>query len=73
MCLSDTYLDSPVPNDDSRLNLSDFKSVRADNLSVGIYFEESFAVRPVPINSLKECLLIDVFVGNKREFVFSLL
>ena len=33
ICLSETYLDSSVPYDDPRLNLSGYKLVRADNLS----------------------------------------
>ena len=35
---------------------------------VGIYFKEALAVRPVPINSLKEYLLLEVFIGNKKRF-----
>ena len=50
ICLSETYLDSSVPYDDLRLNLSSCKLVRADNLSnnkrdgVGIHFKETFAI-----------------------------
>ena len=78
ICLSETSLDSSVPYDDPRLNLSGYKLVRADNLSnnkrggVGIYFKETLAIRPVPTNSLKECLLLEIFIGNKRGFVLSL-
>ena len=63
-----------VPYDDSRYP----KLVRADNLSnnkkggVGIYFKETLAIRPVPTNSLKGCLLLEVFIGNKKGFVLSL-
>ena len=76
--LSETYLVSPVPYDDPRLNLSGNKLVRADNLSnnkrdgSGIYFKETLAIRPVRANSLKECLLLEVFIGNKKGFVLSL-
>ena len=78
ICLSETYLDSSVPYDDPRLNLSGYKLVRAGNLSnnkrggVGIYFKETLAIRPVPTNSLKGCLLLEVFIGNKKGFVLSL-
>ena len=74
ICLSETYLDCSVPYDDPR----SAKLVRADNLSnnkrggVGIYFKETLAIRPVPTNSLKECLLLEVFIGNKKEFLVSL-
>ena len=59
ICLSETYLDSSVPYDDPRLNLSSCKLVRADNLSnnkrdgVGIHFKETLFIWPVPTNSLK--------------------
>ena len=72
------FLDSSVPYDDPRLNLCGYKLVRADNLrnnktgGVGIYFKETLAIRPVPTNSLKECLLLEIFIGNKRGFVLSL-
>ena len=62
ICLSKTYLDSSVPYDDPRLNLTGYKLVRTGKLSnskrgsVGIYFKEILAIRPVPTNSLKECL-----------------
>ena len=78
ICLSETYLDSSFPYDDPRLNLSGYKLVRADKLSnnkrggFSIYFKETLAIRPVPINSLKECLLLQVFIANKKGFVLSL-
>ena len=34
--------------------------------------KKTLAVRPVPINRLKECLLLDVFIGNKKGFALSL-
>ena len=37
-----------------------------------MYFKETVAVRPVSINSLKERLLLEVFIGNKKGFVLSL-
>ena len=76
-CLSETYLDSSVPYDDTRLNLTGYKLVRADNLSnnkrggVGIYFKETCAIRTVPTNSLKECFLLG-FIDNKKGLLLSL-
>ena len=76
--VSRKHLDSSVPYDDPKFYLSDYKLVRADNLSknkrdgVGIYFKEILAVRPVPtISSLKECLQQEVFTGNKKRLVLS--
>ena len=72
ICLSKTYLDSSVPYEDPRLNLSGYNLVRADNLSnkkrggVSIYFKETLAIWLVPTNSLKVCLSLEVFIGNKK-------
>lgn len=57
--------------------IPDYKLVLADILSnnkrdcIGIYFKKNFAAWPVPINSLKECLLLEVFIENKEGFVLS--
>ena len=78
VCLSETYLDSSVPYDDPRLNLTGIKLVRTDNLrnnetgGVGIDFKEILSVKSVSNNSLKRCLLLEVFIGNKKRFVLSL-
>ena len=78
ICLSEKYLDSSVPFDDPRLNLSGYKLVRVDDLSnnkrsgVGIYFKETLAIWPVPTNNLKECLLREGFTGNKKGFLLLL-
>ena len=59
------YLDSSVLYDHPRLYLPSYRLVWAYSLShndrggVGIYFKESLAVWPVPISSLKECLLLE--------------
>ena len=76
ICLPETYFDSSVPYDDLRLNLFGYKLVRADNRSnnkssgVRIYFKETLAIRPVPTNSLKRRPLLEIFIGNKKGFVF---
>ena len=65
-------------DDDPRLKLSGYKLVRPDKLSngkrggVGIYFKETLAVQPVPTNSLKECLLLEGFIGNEKGVLLSL-
>lgn len=57
ICPSETYLDSFVPYDDPKLNLSGYKLVRADNMrnskrvDVVTYFKGTLAVRPVPITT----------------------
>ena len=68
-----TYLNSLVRYDDLKLNLPGYKLARDDNLrnnkraKVGIYSKEIFAVWPVPINSLKEGLLQEIFIVNEKD------
>ena len=70
ICLSETYLDSSVPYDGARLNLFGYKLVRAENLSnnkrggVGIILKKPLLFDQYLINSLKECLLLEIFIGN---------
>ena len=67
VCLSETYLDSFVSYDGLRLHLSGYQLVRDDSLSnnkkggVVIYFKETLTIRPIRTNSLKDCLLLEVF------------
>ena len=67
VCLSETYLDSFVSYDGLRLHLSGYQLVRDDSLSnnkkvsVVIYFKETLTIWPVRTDSLKDCLLLEVF------------
>ena len=67
VCLSETYLDSFVSYDGLRLHLSGYQLVRDDSLSKNkkgggvIYFKETLTIRPVLTDSLKDCLLLEVF------------
>ena len=78
ICLYETYLDSAYADDDTRLNLKDFTLIRADNPrnckrgGVSIYFKEHLAVRPVSPLNLKECLVLEINIQNKKGFVISL-
>ena len=76
MCLSETYLNSFLPYDNSRLDLFGYKLVRVNNLGnnkmggVGIYLKETLAVQPVPFNSLKECLLLEILLEIIKDLYY---
>ena len=79
ICFSETYLDNSVLSDESDLNVSGYKMVRADyprNVKRGgvcIYFKESLSIRflDVPSN-LNECLLCELSYSNKKCFIATL-
>ena len=64
ICLSETFLNSSIPNDDHGLVLNGYKLVRADNPSdlknggVCIYFKESMPIKVLNKTNLYECLAI---------------
>ena len=39
---------------------------------VGLSFEESLTVQSLPFYSLKKCLLLEVFIGNKKICIITL-
>ena len=39
---------------------------------MGIYYKEFLAVRLVKVNSMNECVIFEVAIKNKREYVVSL-
>ena len=71
ICLSETYIDNSVPSDESYLNFSGYKLVRADyprNVKRGgvyIYFKGSLSIRflDVPSN-LDKCLFCELSYKN---------
>ena len=66
ICLSETFLNSSLQNDDHSLVLNGYKLVRADNPSdlknggVCIYFKESMPIKVLNKTNLYECLAINV-------------
>ena len=75
ICISETYLDSSVSDDDKELAMKGYNFIRADHPSnvkkggVGIYYKESIAVQIININFLSECLLCEVTVNNKKGYI----
>ena len=78
ICLSESYLDASVSSDNDNLNINGYNLVRVDHPgnvkihSVCLYFKESLPVRCLPNSYLKECLLLEVSINNKRCYVVSL-
>ena len=75
LCLSETYLNSTIDNDDRNLTLNGYKLVRADHPSnvkrggVAIYYKESLAARIVDTSYLKESLLLEITLKAGKCFV----
>ena len=75
ICISETYLDSSVPTDDRDTLINDYNLIHADHPSnnkrgvVCIYYQESLAVQLVETNYLRECLLCEVSINNKKGYV----
>ena len=76
--LSESNLDASVSSDNHNLNLNGYKLVRADHHGnvkrggVSIYFKESSPVKYLLNSYLKECLIPEFSVNNKRGYVVSL-
>ena len=75
ICISETYLDSSLSDDDKELAMKGYNFICADHPSnvkkggVGIYYKESIAVQIININFLSECLLCEVTVNNKKGYI----
>ena len=73
ICLSESYLDLPVSS--NNLYIKDYKLVRADypgNLKRGgvcVYFKESLPVSCLCNPYLKECLILEASINNKKGYV----
>ena len=76
ICLSETYLDSTIP--DSLLVIDGYNLVRADypnNIKRGgvcIYCKESLCVRVISLPYFKEALLLEM-TGNNRKVIVSVI
>ena len=78
ICLSESYLDSPVSFDNDNLYAKDYKLVRADhpgNVKRGVvcvYFKESLSVSCLLKPYLEEWLIFEVSINSKRCYVVSM-
>ena len=77
--LSETFLDSIIPSDDNRINVAGCSLLRADHPSnmkregVCIYYKDCLPlIKKDYITDLKECLVTEITVDNKKWFFMCL-
>ena len=77
ICLSETYLDSSISNDDDNLKIPGYDLFRADHSSnterggVCIYYRNSLPLKVINIQYLHECINFEIRIGGKLcRFVF---
>ena len=78
ICISESYLDSSFPTDDSALDLKGYKLVRADHpldIKRGgtcVYYKEVMPIKFLNVINLPECLLFEISYNNQKCFIISL-
>ena len=71
ICLSERYLNSETPPDDTRLELPSYKLFRSDHPSsnkrgdVCVYYKSTLPLRILNISNLDECINFEVSIANK--------
>ena len=69
--LSETYLDSIIPNDDEKLQITGYILIRSEHRSntkrggVCIYYKRSLPLRVINIGYLHYCLSFEIQIGDK--------
>ena len=77
-CLSETYLNSSILNDDYNLEIPGYNLFRADHQSntkrggVCIYYRNSLSVKTLGIQYLQECINFEKRIGGKLCRLVSL-
>ena len=79
ICLTETFLDPSISNDDERINIKGYNLLRADHPSnkkrggVCMYYKEHLPIiKRDDLCTLKECLVTEIRV-DKKKFFFSCL
>ena len=75
ICVSETFLDSSISNDDERINIKGYNLLRADHPSIKkrggvcMYYKEHLPIiKRDDFCTLKECLVTDIIVDKKSSF-----
>ena len=75
VCLSETFLDSTIPNDDVNTQINAYSLLRADhpnNIKRGgvcIYFKELLPlIRRNDLTNVKDCIETEINVNNEKCF-----
>ena len=78
ICLSETFLNSSLQNDDNSLFLNEYKLIRAGNPSdlkrgsVSISFKELLPIKVLNITNLYECLVCELFLNGCWSHIVTL-
>ena len=78
ICLSETFLDSSFSTDNDRLSLDGYDLIRADHPQdikrngVCVYMKNSLGAKICGLSKLKECIVIELNLNNKKGYVISL-
>ena len=78
ICLCETFLDSSFPHDDPRINLDGYDLIRADHPNdvkrggVCVYVKNFLATKVCNISNLKECIIIELNLNNKKGYAITL-
>ena len=78
VCLSETYLNASISNDDDSLEVPGYNLFRADHLSntkrggVCIYYRNSLPLKILGIHYLQECINFEIMIGGKLYKFVSL-
>ena len=71
VCLSETYLNASISNDDDSLEVCGYNLFRADHPSntkrggVCIYYRNSFPLKILGLHYLQECINFEIMIGGK--------
>ena len=75
VCLSETFSDSTIPDDDANIQINGYSLLTADHPNdikrggVCIYFEESLPlIRRNDLTNIKDCFVTEINVNNKKCF-----
>ena len=74
ICISESFLDSTISDDDNILHMEGYNLTRADhpdNIKRGgvcLYFKKSLALRKIQLSHITECLLSEVHVKGQVGF-----
>ena len=75
ICLTETFLDSSIDNDDDRISIPGYNLLRADHPSntkrggVCIYYKDHLPIiKRIDLCQLHECLITEMRIGKKKYF-----
>ena len=75
VCLSETFLDSTIPNDDVNMQINGYSLLRADHPNdikcggVCMYFKESLPlIKRNDLSNIKDCIVTEINVNNEKCF-----